>query len=226
MTRALTREVFMKKIAVVLSGCGFKDGSEITEAVGTLIALTELDTQVICFAPDMDKPTVDHRSDGSTGDRNLWVESQRITRGKTQPLKDLVESDFDALVFPGGFGAALHLCDWAQKGSQCHVMPEVKDLILGFHKASKPIGALCIAPVLVAKVLGDRDVTVTIGNDIETAAEIEKTGAQHATCAVNDYITDRELKVVTTPAYMYDEATPFEVFSGIRGLVKEVVEMA
>lgn len=216
----------MKKIAVVLSGCGFKDGSEITESVSTLIALTELNADYQCFAPDKEIETVDHTQDQSTGTRNLLVESSRISRGKISPLSSLEEKNFDAIVFPGGFGAALHLCDWAHKGSQCSTLPEVEKSLLDFHKASKPIGAICIAPVLVAKTLGSQGVTLTIGKDKETAQEIEKTGATHEPCEVDDFITDRENKVITTPAYMYDDAKASQVFKGISALVKELVEMA
>ena len=130
------------------------------------------------------------------------------------------------MIFPGGYGAALHLCDWAQKGSQAKVLPDVVRIIREFNEDSKPIGAICIAPALVAKVLGEKEVTVTIGNDKETAAEIEKTGATHEDCPVTDYVTDRMHKVVTSPAYLYDEASPLEVSQGIDGLVKEVVETA
>ena len=216
----------MKKIAVVLSGCGFKDGSEITEAVSSLIALSETGAQYQCFAPDKIVDTVDHIQDQDSGQRNILTESSRICRGEIKNLTDLNENEFDALVFPGGFGAALHLCDWAKKGASCEVLPDVVRIISAFHDEGKPIGAICIAPVLVAKILGDQGVTLTIGNDKETAAEIQKTGATHENCEVDDYITDRAHKVITSPAYMYGDAPPHKIFKGIQGLVKELVEMA
>lgn len=216
----------MKKIAVVLSGCGFQDGAEVTESVSALIALSELGAEYKVFAPDQEFSSKDHFSGANTGPRNIMHEAARIARGKIDALDTLNESDFDALVVPGGFGAALHLCNWAEKGAGCDVHPTVQFLIESFHKNSKPIGAICIAPALVAKVLGPHSVTVTIGDDAETAAEIEKTGAQHESCPVDDFITDRENKVITTPAYMYDNAAPHKVFTGIRGALKELVEMA
>lgn len=216
----------MKKIAVVLSGCGYQDGSEITEAVSTLIAIGEADAEYSCFAPNENIESSDHLNGEKTGTRNTLSESARISRGKVSLLKELNTQNFDALVFPGGFGAALHLCDWAQTGAKCKVLPDVVRIISEFHEQSKPIGAICIAPVLIAKILGEHEVTLTIGIDKETANELEKTGAVHEECAVDDYITDRANKVVTTPAYMYDEAAPFQVFKGIQGLIKEVVEMA
>lgn len=217
----------MKKIAVVLSGCGHKDGSEITESVSLLIGLHQAGAEVHCFAPDIQISVTNHiNGETQTEKRSLLTEASRIARGQIQSLDKLQVKDFDAVVFPGGYGAAKNLSNWAEKGAQCEVNPEVKRVILDFHAASKPIGALCIAPVLIAKVLGDKKVTVTIGDDAATAAEIQKTGAVHEECPVDDYITDRESKIVTTPAYMYGNAKPNEVFAGIFGLAHELVEWA
>lgn len=215
----------MKKIAVVLAGCGFKDGSEITEAISTLIALSQAGVEYRVFSPSVEFTSTNHLTGNNEGLRNSLAESARIARGDVADIAELNADDFDGLVFPGGFGAALHLCNWAQKGAQCEVNKHVESVIKSFHKQSKPIGAICIAPALIARVLGPENVTVTIGNDSATASEIEKTGAHHVECAVNDYVTDRETKVITTPAYMYD-AKPHEVFAGISGLIRELVEMA
>jgi len=233
-----------KKIAVVLSGCGFLDGSEITEAISTLIALSELGTEVTCFAPDASFPVAHYvASSGKSGaspehaashagahnapaTRNALEESGRIARQHVSPLSALREKDFDAIVFPGGFGAAKNLSDWASTGARANVLPEIRRAITEFHKSSKPIGAICIAPTLVARVLGSEHPEVTIGNDTETAAEIEKTGAKHTKCSVDDYVSDRDHKILTTPAYMYGDAKPHEVFTGIRRMLTELVEMA
>lgn len=217
----------MKKIAVVLSGCGHRDGSEITESVSLLIALHQAGADVSCFAPDIEIPVTNHITGQPQNEkRRLLVEAGRIARGKVQSLDKLNVKDFDALAFPGGYGAAKNLCNWAEKGAKCDVNPDVKRVILDFHNASKPIAALCIAPVLLARVLGDKKITLTIGDDKETIAEIQKTGALHEECPVDDYITDREGKIVTTPAYMYGNAKPNEVFKGIFGLAHELVEWA
>lgn len=242
-----------KKIAVVLSGCGFLDGSEITEAISTLIALSELGTEVTCFAPDASFPVAHYvASAGATSSssatqssleratpapgssssalspstRNALEESGRIARQHVSPLSALREKDFDAIVFPGGFGAAKNLSDWASTGARANVLADVRRAITEFHKSSKPIGAICIAPTLVARVLGGEHPEVTIGNDTATAAEIEKTGAKHTKCAVDDYVSDRDHKILTTPAYMYGDAKPHEVFTGIRRMLAELVEMA
>jgi enhancing lycopene biosynthesis protein 2 len=216
----------MKKIAVVLSGCGHQDGTEITEAVSTIIALTELGAEPTFFAPDLDVPVQHHREVASVETRNILNESARIARGPVQDIKELKEADFDALVLPGGFGAALHLSNWANDGAKTKVNRELMKAIIAFHKNSKPIGAICIAPAIVARVLGAEGVNVTIGNDETTAAEIEKTGSHHVKCDVTDYVSDRDNKLLTTPAYMYSDASAADVFTGIRKMIRELVEMA
>lgn len=219
--------VSTKKIAVVLSGCGFLDGSEITEAVSLLISLNQAGAEVFCFAPDIEFSSVDHITQSPSPEtRRLLTEAARIARGQIQALSQLKTSEFDALALPGGFGAAKNLSNWASQGARCEVNAEVARVITEFHAASKPIGAICIAPVLIARVLGKHKPTLTIGNDPETAAELQKTGAIHEECPVNDYISDRECKIVSTPAYMYGDAKPHEVFAGVFGLAHELVEWA
>lgn len=217
----------MKSIAVVLSGCGNKDGSEITEAVSLIIALNKMGAKLEYFAPDIDFTAKNFLNNQPLNEkRNVMMESARITRSHIKPLSDLNPDQFDGLALPGGYGAALHLCNWAAKGAACEVRPELQSAIEKFYKQSKPIAAICIAPVIIAKVLGKHRVTVTIGDDKETEMEIQKTGAVHEYCPVDDFITDRSCKVITTPAYMYDDAKPDQVFTGISGLAKELIEMA
>ncbi len=217
----------MKNIAVVLSGCGYLDGAEITESVSALISLTQFKANYQVFAPDLEFPTTNHLSgDAQNEKRNAMTEASRIARGKVQNLTELNPDEFDGVVFPGGFGAALNLSDWGKVGSSARVLDDVSKTITEFHSQSKPICAICIAPALVAKVLGSHEVHLTIGNDKETALEIEKTGAKHVECKVTDYVTDRENKIVTTPAYMFDDARPSDVFKGINSALKEFCEMA
>jgi enhancing lycopene biosynthesis protein 2 len=215
----------MKTIAVILSGCGHKDGSEITEAVSSLIALGNEKAQYECFAPSLKINAVNFLTDEKISPRDALEESARIARGDIKDLKTLDETKFDALLFPGGYGAANNLSNWGTKGATCTVLPEVEKVITAFYKAQKPIGAICIAPTLLAKVLGRHHITLTIGNDKETAQEITKTGAIHEDCPVEEYISDRNNKVLTTPAYMYD-TQPHLVFKGISKMIKELVEMA
>jgi enhancing lycopene biosynthesis protein 2 len=214
-----------KRIAVILSGCGFKDGAEITEAVSVLVGLSELGAEYKVFAPNVDFTATNHMNGDSQETRNTLTESARVARGDIEDLEKLQSQDFDGIVFPGGYGAALHLCDFAQKGPNCSVHPKVEKTIRDFFEESKPIGAICIAPVLIARVLGDKGVNLTIGNDPDTAAALEKMGAQHVNCEVQDYVTDRECKVISTPAYMY-EAQPHQVFQGVSSALKELFEMA
>lgn len=217
----------VKKIAVILSGCGFKDGSSITETVSVLISLSQFsEVQYSLYAPDQEFETAHYITEQKHPPRNILEESARIARGDIKALNQLDPEAYDALILPGGFGAALSLSDWYHKGSRCTLLPKIESTIKEFHQSSKPIGAICIAPVLVAKTLGKHNVNVTIGNDSPTMNEVNKTGAEAIECPVDDYITDRANKVVTTPAYMYGEARPNEVYQGINGLVKEIVEMA
>lgn len=218
----------MKKIALVLSGSGHQDGTEITEAVSLIIALSKLKTEISFFAPDLNIHPQNHLSHKlqEQETRNVLLESARITRGKIQKLEELTVKNFDGVAFPGGYGAALHLSSWGQHGANCEVHPLVAKIITEFHEQSKPIAAICIAPVLIAKTLGKLGVTLTIGNAEKVIQEIRKTGAQHEICPVQDFITDRDFKVITTPAYMYDDALPHEVFEGISQLAQEFVEMA
>ncbi len=216
----------MKKVAILLSGCGFKDGTEVTESVSTLISVTKYNADYMTFSLNETHPSVDHETDEPLGEKNLLEASSRISRGKIQNIDSLNESDFDAIILPGGYGVAKHFCDFATKGANCTVNKKIEEVIKSFFKTSKPIGAFCIAPTLISKVLGEYEPTVTIGNDPSTIEEIKKMGAHHVECTVTDFTTDRENKIISSPAYMYEEASPFEVYTGIDKAVKELVEMA
>ena len=217
----------MKKVAVVLSGCGFLDGAEITEAISTLVAIGQQGAEYRCFAPNKDVPETNHLTKQPTGQtRNALQEAARIARGEIQPLEELQASDFDALAFPGGFGAAILLCDFAQKGSGGTIDPQVLRIVKEFHESRKPIAAICIAPAIMALALGDQGVTVTIGDDPGTASEVEKTGAKHLNCAVEKYVVDSANKIITTPAYMYGTAKPHQIFEGVSGAIAELIKMA
>lgn len=216
----------MNKVAVVLAGCGHKDGSEITEAVSLIVELSRQGFTPSFFAPDIEFSVKDPITAKASGEnRSLLLEAARITRGQIQPLSHLDVGQFAALAFPGGAGVASNLCNWAEKGAKCLVHPQVAAAILAFHQARKPVAAICIAPVLLAKVLGEFAVTVTIGEDPETAEEIEKTGARHQKCAVTESCLDTTNLLVTTPAYMYGKAKPHEVFAGISNLVENLKEL-
>lgn len=217
----------MKKVAVILSGCGFLDGSEITEAISTLIAIGQNGAAYEVFAPNKDVEETNHLTQKPTGQkRNVLQEAARIARGEIQPLEQLKAKDFDALAFPGGFGAALHLCDFGEKGSGGHIDPQVARIVKEFSDSQKPIAAICIAPAIMALALGKKGVNVTIGEDAGTASELEKTGAKHQNCAVEQYVVDHSNKVITTPAYMYGSARPHQIFAGVSGAIAELMKMA
>ncbi len=214
----------MIKAAVVLSGCGYLDGSEISEAVSVLLHLSRAGGEVRCFAPDKPLKEVDHLKGEPTGEtRSVLSEAARIARGKVEPLNTLDERQFDAVFFPGGFGAAKNLCDFAEKGAACGVEPDVERVLKSFRAAGKPIGLCCIAPVLAAKVLPG--VKVTLGNDAGVAAAVEQMGSRHENHAVTEAAVDAEHRVATAPAYMYGDAPVHEVYLGIGHMVEQTLKM-
>jgi enhancing lycopene biosynthesis protein 2 len=215
-----------KRIGVVLSGCGVYDGSEIHEAVFTLLAIDGNGAEAVCMAPDREFPEVDHLTGSPTGGkRNALVESARIARGKIRSLKEVKAADLDAVVFPGGFGAAKNLCNFAEKGASAAVDPEVSRLLKEMAAAGKPICAICIAPALVAAALGkEYRPRLTIGNEAKTAEAINATGSRHLECPVNEFIVDRENRIVSTPAYMLARRIS-EVADGVEGAIKATIDL-
>ncbi|WLE98917.1 MAG: isoprenoid biosynthesis glyoxalase ElbB [Candidatus Electrothrix communis] len=193
-----------KQIAVLLSGCGHQDGAEIHEATLTLWAIHKHGADYRCFAPNIMQHHVLNHITGQEMDeqRNVLIESARIARGKVEDLALFDAAAVDALVIPGGVGAAKNLCTYAFDGPQCTVNKDVEQAVKGVHQAGKPIGALCIAPVLLAKVLGG--ITLTIGQDEDTAAQIQDMGATHAPTGIGEIAVDQENKIVSTPCYMLD----------------------
>ncbi|AUQ23870.1 isoprenoid biosynthesis glyoxalase ElbB [Dickeya zeae] len=216
----------MKKVGVVLCGCGVYDGSEIHEVVLTLLAIDRAGAEAVCFAPDKEQlHVINHLNGEVTGEkRNVLAESARITRGKIQPLSSADPQQLDALIVPGGFGAAKNLSDFATRGADCEIDKELKILTREIHKKNKPIGFICIAPAMLPKLL-DTSVRLTIGNDMGTAQAIEAMGGVHVECPVDDIVVDVAHKVVTTPAYMLANSIS-EAASGIEKLVARVLELA
>lgn len=217
----------MLKIGVVLSGCGYLDGAEIREAVLTLLAIDKAGAEAVCLAPDADQMhVINHLTGKETGEkRNVLAEAARIARGEIQDLKKVKSAGLDAVIFPGGYGAAKNLCDFAVKGPDCSVRPDVAAFAREAHKAGKPIGVICIAPALAGKIFENEGLTLTIGSDKETAEAIKKMGHQHKDCKVNEIAVDAKNKIVSTPAYMC-HARLGEIAEGIEKLVREVVRMA
>lgn len=218
----------MKKIGVILSGSGFLDGAEIRESVFTILALDLLDVEIKFYAPDINQHHVINHISGEevNESRNILNESARIARGDIKNLDQLDVSQLDALILPGGFGVAKNLCNFAFKGPEGEVLEILKKKISEFHDQKKPIGGICIAPALLAMIFANNKVVVTIGNDNETKNAIESLGAIHKECKVNEICIDENNKVITTPAYMYGDARPKDIFEGIQACVKKVVEMS
>lgn len=211
----------MKKIAVILSGCGVYDGSEIHEATLSLYALSKNEVAYECFAPDKEQYHVINHFTGEITDekRNVLVEAARIARGKIKPLSELDVRDFDGVLLPGGYGAAKNLSTYAIDGENYKVDELVAEKLKDFHAAKKPIAALCIAPMIVAKVIGG---IITIGNDKNTALIAEKQGAKHVNKNYDEVAIDEVNKIVTTPCYMLAD-TIYKTAVGIEAAVEAML---
>ena len=194
---------------------GVFDGSEIQEASATLISLAQHGIEYQCMAPDREIEVIDHRTQQPTGEkRNVLTESARIARGDILDLRDVKGTEYDAFLLPGGFGAAKNLCTFAFKGPDCEVDPEVERVLREAHDAGKPIGFICIAPALGAKVFGEKGVKVTIGHDPGTAEAVSKTGATHVEADAEQIVVDEGHQLVSTPAYM-EAKDPAQVYAGV-----------
>lgn len=215
----------MKKIAVILGGCGTKDGSEINETVTLLLALDQQGIKYQCFAPDRNQYQVINHLTGKVVDeeRNMMVESARIVRGEILPLAEMKADDYDGLAIPGGAGIANNLFTYFHDGMQMSVLPEVRDAIVAIHQQNKPIAAMCIAPVLLANVLNG--ITVTLGNDeCGPAKDIINMGAHHYATKNGEVACDLNNKIFTTPCFMLD-ATLKDIYEGAYNMVKEFAKV-
>ncbi|XP_003218726.1 glutamine amidotransferase-like class 1 domain-containing protein 3, mitochondrial isoform X1 [Anolis carolinensis] len=223
-----------RRVAVVLAGCGVFDGSEIHEASAALVHLSRAGAEVKIFAPNIEQMhVIDHlKGCPSEEKRNVLVESARLARGNIQDLAELKVGEFDAVIFPGGFGVAKNLCSWAVKGKDCSVNELVKSTLEAFHSAKKPIGLCCISPVLAAKIFPGCEVTVGHSKnvdgrfpDADTAAAIEELGCKHISKDVHEAHVDSANKIVTTCAFMC-KAPLHEIFDGVGAMVSEVLKLA
>ncbi len=217
-----------KKIGVLLAGCGVMDGSEIHEATLTLYFLDKQGAEAVCMAPDKDQMDVVNHIKGEpvSEKRNVLVEAARIARGKIVDVKSVKADDLDAVIIPGGFGATKNLCTFAKDGTNCRVDSNVASLLQEMYMRKKPIGALCIAPAVLARLFGnDLAPEITIGNDPGTASALEAMGAKHKNAKVNEIVVDSKNRIVTTPCYMLAQSIK-EVGEGAEKLVAKVLEMS
>jgi len=219
----------MNKVGVVLSGCGHQDGSEIHEAVFTLHALEKAEAEAIIMAPDMDQFHVINHLNGNedlSESRNILVESARIARGKVVDVASVSGHQLDALIFPGGTGMAKNIFDYSMAGINCTVISDVQRLVVEILEADKPLGAICIAPVMVAKILEflGRTGTVTGGFNVEINNDIKAMGINTIEVGAEEIVVDKENKIVTTPAYV-EAKSMNESFTGIEKLVNKVLDM-
>lgn len=213
----------MKKFAVIISGCGNMDGAEIHETLMTLLAIEKKECEYELFAPDKEQHhVINHLTKKEMPEkRNMLVEAARIARGNIKDISAFSIKNFDAVVFPGGYGVAKNFFTYAFDGINAKVLPEIEKIIKDTHAAGKPIGALCISPVLIAKVLGD--VTVTIGHDKNTTDDIISMGANHINSAPTDVVSDIKNKIFTTPCYMLN-ARLVEIAEGVENLIETMLQ--
>ncbi|MCG6948647.1 MAG: isoprenoid biosynthesis glyoxalase ElbB [Acidobacteria bacterium] len=217
-----------KKIGVILSGCGVYDGAEIHESVVTLLAIDRAGAEAVMCAPNTEQLHVVNHLTGEVEEgasRNVLVESARIARGAIRDVSEVAADELDGLILPGGFGAAKNLCNFAINGPDCEVDPGVADLVRAVHQQGKPVAAVCIAPALLAKVLGDEGPKLTIGTDADTAGALGQMGAAHIECPVTEFVVDEDRKLITSPAYMLAQSIS-EAAEGIEKTVAVLVEMA
>lgn len=219
------------KIGVLLSGCGVYDGAEIQEAVFTLLAIDEIGAEAICIA--IDEPQY-HVINHLTGEemkesRNMLIEAARIARGNIREISTVTPSEIDALVIPGGFGSAKNFTTWAFSGPDGTINPKVKLLIVNMINIGKPIAALCVSPVVVAKAMQDSSVKplMTIGSDKEPSpydikgfsSGLEAVGSRTEMKTIHEIEIDKENKIISAPCYMMD-ASISEVRKNIRSAIE------
>ncbi len=217
-----------KNIAVVLSGCGVYDGSEICEAVITMLHISKQKAEYQCLAPNIpQREVINHlvggRCEGEV--RNVLVEAARIARGKIKDLAHANPADYDAAIFPGGYGAAKNLSNFASMGTKFELHPDVQKFILTMNSLGKPLGFICISPALAAKALGHLNPLLTIGNDTTTASALHELGATHIQTTADEICVDEKNRIVSTPAFMIENTTLAEISSGIEKLVKTVLKL-
>lgn len=215
----------MKKVAVILSGCGNRDGSELQETLGLLLAVDRHNMQYQCFAPCVDFDVVSYLDNsGETGEvRDLYAEAARIARGNILPLSDYRPDDYDALALPGGMGAARNLSSFAFEGAKMSVLPEVEKAILDTHALQKPVVAMCIAPMVLAKVLGRFGVKLTLGDECAASKIAAQLGATDEVCGPTDICVDEQNRVITTPAYMVGTHIS-QIFDGAENMIARLAE--
>lgn len=226
----------MKNIAVILSGCGVYDGSEIHESVFTLFSIDVLKGKYQCFAPNILQHHVLNHVNGEemNENRNVMIEAARIARGNIMDVSIYDPENFDALVIPGGFGAAKNLTKWAFQGPDGEINENIKDAILQTIKANKPIVGLCMGPTVIAKALEGTGISakLTVGSSTEKSpydiaaisGGMEKIGAQAEMKSIREFSYDVENKIITAPCYML-EGSISEVQRNIHQTIEKLFEI-
>lgn len=213
------------KFAIVLSGCGVYDGAEIHEATMTMLAVESKGCQYEMFAPNINQYHVINHLTGDVMDesRNVLVEAARIARGNIRALSEYSAKEFDGIIFPGGFGVAKNLCSYAIDGTEMRIDKIVAGAVRETHSLKKPIGALCISPIMIAALIPGAE--VTLGSDTKFNGEVSNLGGKHKTTQNRQVVVDTINRIVTTPCYMND-ATITDIARGAELVVKEMIALA
>ena len=220
------------KVGLVLSGCGVEDGSEIYEAVLTILALEKGGAHVMAIAPDIEQMQVinhyrgdEERPVGPAETRSVLAESARIVRGKIVSASEVSSHELDALILVGGYGVTKNLSSYATDGANASVNADITRLITEMNALGKPIGAMCAAAYVVAIVLRDKRPTLTVGNDGSATIGLERIGVSHALTQVDEICIDTHNKIVSTSAFLLAKSVS-EAETGINKLVAEVLSQA
>lgn len=216
----------MKNIAIILSGCGVLDGSEIHESVLSMLAIEQYGAEWTCFAPNISQSIVVNHLDKSTKkeSRNVLEESARIARGNIKDIKELNIEEFDGLIIPGGCGVIYNLSNYATQTKEFKIDPQVLNVCLEFAKHNKPAGYICIAPMLIPLIY-QKQAKATLGNDKDAIADFCSNGGEHISCPVDDYVLDQDLKILSTPAYMLANNVQ-QANLGINRMIHRLLELA
>jgi len=227
------KPVSEQTVAVVLSGCGVMDGAEVTEAVGLIVSLSQAGFGMAFYAPDRFQANViDHYRGVAAGEsRNILSEAARIARGNIKPLSAIRPEAHCAIVFPGCFGAAKNLCNFAEAGGRANLYEDVQAALSPFVEERKPIVALCAAPLvlgLIARNCGISGSRITFGGYAEGKAMVDALGVwgqTHVEMPVDGACVDEGHRFVSVPAYMYGGATPAQVFAGCQAAVAALKQL-
>ena len=213
----------MKKTAIILSGCGQVDGSETHETILTILALEQHNLDWEGLAPSgLQTEVYDHYTNTkeNISPSSMITEAARLVRGNITIINAVNASDYAAVIIPGGAGVIKNLSNYSTAGINFTIHPELLAFMATIVRLQIPAGFICIAPILIPKLYGNKP-KLTIGSNVELAAKIVQIGGEHCDCLANDIVIDHAQKIVSTPANMVAKNI-VEVYHGIYKLVTQI----